>query len=448
MTALLLWLDGFYRRIGREHKQIARGVLTVAFFAVIGKSVGAAKEMAIAWRYGISPIVDAYLFVFNLAQWPVTLFYGVITAVLVPLSAKIKQEDPGGVPLFRSELFGAVLLIAAILGLLGWLGLPWLVEQPWVGLNASQQTLAVRFAPWFAWVIPFGLVYGLLAAWTMAGNRHINTLLDSLPALGLLIAVLLTGGIAPLIVGILVGFILQPFLLSALLYRRGEIERPVWGLRSPWWRVFWAALTVMLLGQFLQSLTGIIDQFFAAHLGSGELATLGYSNRILALVNAIGAMAIGRALLPVLSQTYARGGSVRRRSMQWAGVFFLLGGGAAALGILFAPEIVSLLFQRGAFGVNDTYRVSRVLRVAFLQMPFYFGGLVMVYALLSQGRQASVAVLAGVNLLVKALFGWFFVVYLQKGLQGLMLSTAIVYLSSFLGAFFLLNHGRKLWLRG
>jgi hypothetical protein len=46
-----------------------------------GKLAGAAKEMAIAWRYGVSDTVDAYVFVFNLATWPVSLWFGVLTVV-------------------------------------------------------------------------------------------------------------------------------------------------------------------------------------------------------------------------------------------------------------------------------------------------------------------------------------------------------------------------------
>lgn len=66
------WNDRF-RYISGEHKQIASGFAVVAVFILLGKMVAAAKEIAIAWRYGISETVDAYLFTFNLAQWPVNV---------------------------------------------------------------------------------------------------------------------------------------------------------------------------------------------------------------------------------------------------------------------------------------------------------------------------------------------------------------------------------------
>ena len=47
------------------HRRIASSFLLVSAFVLIGRLAGAAKEMAIAWRYGISEIVDAYVLVFS-----------------------------------------------------------------------------------------------------------------------------------------------------------------------------------------------------------------------------------------------------------------------------------------------------------------------------------------------------------------------------------------------
>lgn len=106
----------------------------------------------------------------------------------------------------------------------------------------------------------------------------------------------------------------------------------------------------MLIGQFFISLVSLVDQFVAARLGTGELAALGYANRILSLVLGLGATAIGRAMLPVLSQAHVRGNrSLNRIARRWAGIMFGAGFFAMAVGILLAPQIVELLFQRGQF---------------------------------------------------------------------------------------------------
>ena len=52
----------------------------VALFVLLGSLVRAGKEMAIAYRYGVSAEVDAYLFVFNLVNWPVGVWFSVLTS--------------------------------------------------------------------------------------------------------------------------------------------------------------------------------------------------------------------------------------------------------------------------------------------------------------------------------------------------------------------------------
>ncbi|HET8701090.1 MAG TPA: lipid II flippase MurJ, partial [Nitrococcus sp.] len=250
-----------------------------------------------------------------------------------------------------------------------------------------------------------------------------------MPALSILVAVLLTGGIEPLVWGTLAGFILQALFLYMPLAQRGEAERPLFAFHSDHWRVFFAGLGVMLVGQALMSLVSLLDQFFAARLGAGALSTLGYTNRILSLILGLGAVAVGRALLPVLSRAHAEGrDSINRIASHWAALLFVAGLGVTVIGVWLAPVVVKLLFQRGQFTAEDSVRVTELLRFALVQIPFYFSSMALIYALLSQGRYKSIAALGGANLLIKLILAIILVPTLA--LKGLMLSTAGVYLGS------------------
>ncbi|MFU1933543.1 hypothetical protein ACLQ9F_16085, partial [Bordetella avium] len=58
MKALLRKFGGIHP----DHQRIFRGAFRVAVFLILGKAAGAIKEMAVAYRYGISDAVDAYQF--------------------------------------------------------------------------------------------------------------------------------------------------------------------------------------------------------------------------------------------------------------------------------------------------------------------------------------------------------------------------------------------------
>lgn len=57
-----------------RHQAIARGMISVAGFLFLSKLAGAAKEMAVAYRFGISAEVDAYVLVLTIVSWPTATF--------------------------------------------------------------------------------------------------------------------------------------------------------------------------------------------------------------------------------------------------------------------------------------------------------------------------------------------------------------------------------------
>lgn len=411
-----------------DHHAIARGMAWVALFVFLGKLAGAAKEMAIAYRYGVSEEVDAYLFVFNLVNWPVSVWFSVLTVVLVPLAARIRQGASAELPRFRSELLGLAILLGVFLALLVWLGLPLLLRAPWTGLPSTTVTIATNMVPGLALLAPLGVVISLFSAWMLAAGRHANTLLESVPALAILVALLTFpgGGAEPLVWSTVAGFVFHLASLAAPLTRRGEIEAPRFTHRSPQWTPFWQGFSIMLAGQALMSFIGIIDQFFAAHLGTGAIATLSYANRILALILGLGAMAIGRATLPVFSQAQARGGGqVHRVATHWARLLFVLGVAAIIIGWWLAPWAVKLLFERGAFTAQNTAVVTEVLRYGLAQLPFYFAALVLVSYASSQRRYILLFWSGVIGIVFKMIANA--VLVSLFGIKGIALAWVVVY---------------------
>jgi peptidoglycan biosynthesis protein MviN/MurJ (putative lipid II flippase) len=430
----LFWaLRARVRNAHPDHHAIARSMAWVALFVFVGKLAGAAKEMAVAYRYGLGPEVDAYLFVFNLVSWPIGVWFSVLTVVLVPLAARMRQAEPGELPRFRSELLGLVILLGLVLAIAGWGGLPSLLLSSWVGLPRATAAIASDMAPRLAILAPLGVVVGLFSAWMLAAGRHTNTLLESTPALVILLALFAFpgGGVEPLVWGTLAGFACHLAALAVPLRAHGELEAPQFTRRSSQWTPFWRGFGIMLAGQALMSFTGLVDQFFAAHLGPGAIATLGYSNRILTLILGIGAVAVSRATLPVFSSAQAQGDEqVQRVAGHWVRLLFMLGTAAMIASWWLAPLGVRVLFERGAFSAQDTAVVAEVLRFGLTQLPFYFAAMVLVSLLASQRRHRAIAAVAGANLLIKLLAMALLTPLL--GTKGIMLSTSIMYAATLL----------------
>ncbi len=423
----LLALRDRVRSAHSDHVTIAKSMAWIVVFVLLAAMARAAREMAIAYRYGVGVEVDAFLFVFNLVTWPAGVWLSVLTVVLVPLVVR-KSGDPSAPhSRFRAEALGLTLMLAFGLGMLAWLALPILLRSSWAGLSAPTLAFALEMVPAMALLAPLGVVISLFSVWMLAEGRHANTLLEGMPSLGLLVTLLALQGatIEPLIWGSLAGYLahLVCFFIPAR-FRR-EIVRPRFGRVAPEWPVFWRGFVIMLVGQTLMSLTGIIDQFFASHVGPGAIATLSYANRILALLLAIGATAVSRATLPVFARVQVeRSDQLAGVAAHWVRLLFALGLAASVVTWWLAPWITRVFFERGAFTTADSAAVTQALQFGLPQMPFYFSSLVLVSMLASRRNYRVVAVVAGLNLLVKIAANLMLAPLL--GVPGLMLSTSLM----------------------
>lgn len=428
----LPWL----KRLHSDHQRIAQAAFRVAFFLLLGKAAGAFKEMAVAYRYGVSDVVDAYQFTMVMANWiPVTMV-GVFSVVLIPVLVQLKSHRRSQRQQFIGELLSVMLALGVAVAVGLWLLWPWVLAFGAKGLSPAVQTMSSELIWAFAPAAILTLLTGLQAARLRAHERHINTLLDSVPAFSILVFVLAAGpgqGVWPLLWGTLIGYLVQSGSLYYLARRAdGFFARPRWGFSAEQWPVLAQAAGIMLIGQIAMSFVGPLDQYTAASLGDNANAILGYASRFISLMIGVGAASVGRAALPVLADVTRLGQAARARAiaLKWSLMMVAIGLLIAAVAAWLAPFGVSLLYERGAFSAADTARVSSVLRWGLLQLPFYFGVLVLVQLLASQNRYKLMALIAVLNFAVKAIMNTYLAP--KMGVHGIMLATSCMYASSFI----------------
>ncbi len=424
------WLGARWRGARQEHRAIARGLVLVSVFAFAGKLAGAAKEMMVAWRFGISAEVDAYLFAFSFVNWPVAVAFSLLATILIPLEAKIRADRPDGLAGFRREMLAATLIVGASLALVGMLLLPRIVTSAWVDLPPETAAIAAAIAPGLAWYTLLGLVVTLYSTWIMSAGGHANSLLEGVPALGILVALAISGSVEALLWGTLGGALVQLASSAAMQPQRGRGALPRFSLRSPHWASFRRGFGVMVIGQVVISFTAIVDQLLAARLEEGAISALGFSGRILSLVLTLVATAVTRATLPVFSDTEAAGARLRPLALRWSRAIGLAGVGVAAIGWLLAPLAVRLLFQRGTFDAADTDAVAGVLRYSLVQVPFYCASLVLMSMHASQRHFRTILASGILGLAVKVAVS--LALLPRLGVAGLMLSYAAMYAANLL----------------
>lgn len=415
----------------------------VAVFLLLAKVAGAAKEMAIAYRYGTGAEVDAYLFVFNWIAWPTGVWFGVLTVVLVPLSVRMRYDAASELPRFRAEVFGTTLLLGGVLAVLVWFGLGLMLRSPWSGLPPRTVELAKQALPPLVLLIPLALLGGLFSSLILASGRHLNTLLEGVPALTIGAAVLMFShdGIELLVWATVAGYALHVVSLAVPLVSHNEIEAPRFAWTSPRWRLFWQGFGITVAGQALVSALFVIDQFFAAPEGTGSIALLGYANRIFALILGIGATAVSRATLSIFSKSEIREEKQTHDIVTyWMRLMFLLGAVAMVVGWWLAPMAVKLLFERGTFSAQDTAAVAQLLRYGLAQLPFYLSGMVLVSYASSKHRYMLLFWSSVIAIVVKTIANTLLIPHL--GLKGITLAAVFMYAATAHFLWFALGRNR------
>ena len=407
-------------------RAMARGTLVVAVFAALAGAARVAQDAAIAWRHGTGPVVDAYNFMLTLANWPAAVALSVLTLLVVPAEAAMRQQAASEVGRWRSEMFGLTLCFAALSLPLAWWTLHVLTSSGLSGLQPAAAAIAAAGVPLIVLAVPLGLVGAVLAAWLMSVGGQALSLLEALPPLVMVLLLVLASSGLVLFWGTVLGIAIQVLAMGLVLRLTQAVPRPRLSMDVDQWTAFRRGAFILLVGQMLFALTPLVDPFFAARLGEGQVATLGYANRLILGLQSLAGLALQRASLPLLSQLMATGpAQARRAAMRWAAIAGLVGVFVGLLVAALAEPLVSVLYERGQFTQDSREQVARLLRFGMLQLPPFLAGLTLVTALASERAVGFLAFTAGLGLVTKVMLSALLAPAL--GVPGLLLATALMY---------------------
>ncbi len=128
-----------------------------------------------------------------------------------------------------------------------------------------------------------------------------------------------------------------------------------------------------VLGSGVYQINLFLDTLFVSFVGAGAMSWLNYAQHLFQLPIGIIGVAIGTALLPVLSHHIKAGEKEQANTQLNRGLelSIALSCGAMIGLILLAQPIIQTLFQNGMFSANDTMHTSRALIAFAIGLPAY-----------------------------------------------------------------------------
>ncbi len=128
-----------------------------------------------------------------------------------------------------------------------------------------------------------------------------------------------------------------------------------------------------VIGAGVMHINLFADMILASFLETGAISYLYYADRLNQLPLGVVGIAVGTALLPMLSRALAKGDEEQGRELfNRALEMCLLLALPAAAALFVIPELlIKVLFERGAFEAHDTAVTSQVLKAYAIGLPAY-----------------------------------------------------------------------------
>jgi putative peptidoglycan lipid II flippase len=419
------------------NQKIFRAAVIIGLLTLVTRVGTIIKELAVARTFGRSDAMDAFLIAFLLPSFFVTLVMGAAGSALVPVFVATRQNK--GLEAAENLLSSLMVITVAALSALALLMcsfapyyLPYMAHAFSPEKLRLTRELLYLLAPWLI----FNGVGQLVTSVLNAGEKFALPALVPLVTPLLIIACVTLGaekiGAFALVVGSLAGSAVEATLLVKLLRDHGIRPRLRWGGLDSSLRMVMLQYAPLLAGAFLMASVAVVDQSMAAMLPAGSVSALGYANRIVSGIAALGANAISAATLPYFSKMAV--------AADWAGCRHTLKRYVALIAattvpftlllIAFSRPIARLLYQRGAFTAADTELVSHIQSFFALQIPFLLLCALLVRFLSAIRRNDLLMYGCAINLTVNITLN--FALMKIWGVSGIALSTSVVHFVSFL----------------
>ena len=395
--------------------------------------LGFLRDMMTASILGANIYSDIFFIAFKIPNLFRTIFAeGAFTQAFIPSFARSQHKIR-----FTTIIFTQLIFILMIISLLVTIFAKAITAVIAVGFDENTLDLAAPLVAINFYYLPLIFCVTFLGAILQYKNHFATTAYSTaLLNISMIISLYLAQGLHEsevvyyLSYGVIFGGILQLVthiisIRNRRLSRFFAFKRSLIRTKSKITRGFYKTFLPSILGSSTANVASFIDTMLASFLITGSISYLYYANRIFQLPLALFAIAISIALFPAIARAIKNNEQSSALKMLRKYFWILLGllFTSASIGIIFNDEIISLLFERGAFDSEDTKMTALILAMYLIGLvPF---GLAKIFSLwlYSEQKQMITAKIAAKSLIFNIIFS--LILIAPFGAAGLAFSSTI-----------------------
>lgn len=356
-----------------------RSIVTLGGWTLVSRGAGLVRELMMAAYLGAGPVADAFNVAFSLPNMFRRFFAeGAFNQAFVPLYSKKLEggEDAEG---FAQNAFSGLTAFLIVFTLIGTLAMPllvWAMASGFVG--DGRFDMAVDFGRitfcYIGFISLFALLSGILNAHGhFAEAGAVPVLMNLVFIVAMMLAHYYGWDMGQTLAWTtpITGIAQLGWTLYAA-RRIGFIPRLQMPRLTPDFRRLMVNMGPALLVGGVVQINLLVSRQVASGT-EGAISWLVYADRLYQLPLGVVAIAVGTVLLPELSRRLQAGDAVGGREAFNRGTEFalLLTLPAAMALIVIAFPITEVLYQRGAFGAEDTAATALALAIYGLGLPAF-----------------------------------------------------------------------------
>ena len=361
-----------------------RAIATLGSWTMASRILGFCRDILLAAVVQDRAVTDAFLVAFKFPNFFRRLFAeGAFNAAFVPVFTKrLTQDGQVRARQFGGEVASVMVTVMLCFTIVAQAAMPWLmfVLAPGFADQPDKFALTIDLTQLTFPYLMFMALTALLAGMLNAMHRFAATAAAPVVLNVVMISVLLLvqEGVLPLAgyalaTGVAVAGAAQFLLMAIACKRAGIMVRLPRPRLSPGVRRVLILMVPGLIGAGVVQVNLVIDIVLASLLPEGSVSYLYFADRVNQLPLGVIGVAVGVALLPMLSRHLSAGEEQAATDTQNRAIEFalLLTVPAAAALVTIPDPIVRVLFERGAFDAADAAATAGALGAFALGLPAY-----------------------------------------------------------------------------
>jgi len=364
---------------------LVRAVSAIGSMTMLSRVFGFARDILIANFLGAGTVADTFVVAFRFPNLFRRLFAeGAFAAAFVPMfSRSLEGEGEAAAKEFAGQAFSVLAAALFIFVCVVEVAMPWLMPYLAPGFDSvpgkmEMATVFSRIAfPYLLFISLVALQSGVLNAF---GKFSAAAAAPVLLNITLIAALLGFGGSdeesgRALVWGVFAAGIVQFAWLAWHCRRAGVVLRLGMPKLTDKVRTLGRRILPVVFGASLYQINLLIGTILATTISDGAVSYLYYADRVTQLPLGVVGIAVGTALLPMISRQLEAGDAEQANAAQNRGIeIALLLTVPAALALIVIPEpIIQVLFERGAFGADASRATAMALMAYAIGLPAYVG---------------------------------------------------------------------------